>query len=611
MLESIAEPRGGVATKVEGLEKQAGKRTTLHILQICSALLVLVLGAIEGWYQRADYSADAVSYLDIARAFPKHDWRLVFNALWSSGYPFLIAIVRPFFATDAGGEWLAVHVVNDAILLLTFLAFLYLLRSFFPDLAASSASGLRSKEIFLFVAGLCIFVSTDLCINGASRVGPDPLVDGLFFAAMGAMIRFLRKPRTSIAILLGLILGAGYLVKVIFLPISAIVLLVTLIAVWRKRQNLSLPVLSGIVFALCVLPYAIGLSRAVGYLTFGESGSLNYAFHVNLLPHYTNWQGGPPGLGTPLHPTRMLLKDPPFFEFAEPFHNTYPPYNHMVYWYQGYRHFFSLKYQALAVVRNSYFLAQVLYRQPMSYVMLAVVLALWFLIPFRREWLDRTVSYWPFSLPPLLAVGLYIWVHLEDRYVASFLGCFALLPFVSLCASKKPLSRALRGSVLGILVLTAIGSLWNANGDAYKRALHGQPYTENSEWQLAAYLKRDGLKAGDKVGVIGGPNLHCTWAYLNGLRIVAELGGVPYDPHPVAGVDHWYGYHPMSPDADGMSPDVGGEPFWDASPEMQAKIMQLFKQSGAVAVIAPAKTPDGNLPGWEHVPGNSRWVHRF
>jgi hypothetical protein len=247
----------------------------------------------------------------------------------------------------------------------------------------------------------------------------------------------------------------------------------------------------------------------------------------------------------------------------------------------------------------------------MSYVMLAVVLALWFLIPFRREWLDRTVSYWPFFLPPLLAVGLYIWVHLEDRYVASFLGCFALLPFVSLCASKKPLSRALRGSVLGILVLTAIGSLWNANGDAYKRALHGQPYTENSEWQLAAYLKRDGLKAGDKVGVIGGPNLHCTWAYLNGLRIVAELGGVPYDPHPVAGVDHWYGYHPMSPDADGMSPDVGGEPFWDASPEMQAKIMQLFKQSGAVAVIAPAKTPDGNLPGWEHVPGNSRWVHRF
>lgn len=587
------------------LKDVTGKPARLDLLQLFSGLLVLVLGAIEGWYQRTDYSADAISYLDIGRAFPRHQWNLVFNALWSCGYPFLIAVVRPFFAPDAHGEWLAIHVLNVFILLLTYLCFLYLLRSFFPDLTSTSIAELRSKETFLLVAGICIFFCTDLCINGASRVGPDPLVDGLFFAAMGTVVRFLRRPRISVAILLGLILGVGYLMKVIFLPISAVILLVTLIATWRKKQNIFLPALSGVVFALCVLPYAIGLSRTVGYFSLGESGSLNYAFHVNLLPQFTNWQGGPPGSGTPLHPTRMLLKDPPFFEFAEPFHDTYPPYNHIVYWYRGYQHFFSPKYQALAIVRNLYHLAQVLCQQPITYAILAVGFVLWFLIPLRREWLDQAVSFWPFFLPPLLAVGLYVLVHVEDRYVASFFGCLALLPFISLCSTKKHLSRALQGSVLGILVLMTIVSLFKANSVAYESALHRRSYSDDPQWKLAAYLEQGGLKPGDKVGVIGEWNLRCTWAYVNGLRIVAELGGAPYDPHPVAGVDHWYDNHHKE------SQNPGEELFWNASPETQAKIVQLFKQSGAVAIIAPAKSPDGNVPGWEHVPGSPMWLHRL
>ena len=152
--------------------------------------------------------------------------------------------------------------------------------------------------------------------------------------------------------------------------------------------------------------------------------------------------------------------------------------------------------------------------------------------------------------------------------------------------------------------MATIVSLFKANGAAYEHALHRQSYTDDREWKLAAYLEQDGLKPGDKVGVIGGTYLYCTWAYLNGLRIVAELGGGPYDPHPIAGVDHWYGKHKEGP-------DPGGELFWNASPEMQAKIMQLFRQSGAVAIIAPAQSPDGNVPGWEHVPGSPMWVHRL
>ena len=61
----------------------------VFLLYVLLALPVLALGAIEGWYKRTFYTTDAISYLDISRAIPRHEWKLVFNPLWSSGYPFL------------------------------------------------------------------------------------------------------------------------------------------------------------------------------------------------------------------------------------------------------------------------------------------------------------------------------------------------------------------------------------------------------------------------------------------------------------------------------------------------------------------------------------------
>ena len=117
------------------MAEAATKSWNRYVLHLILGLLVVTLGAIEGWYQRTFYTTDAISYLSVSRAISNHEWKFAFNALWSSGYPFLIAIVRPLFPPTAQGEWLAIHVLNLLILIFAYVSFLYLLKGFSPDLA--------------------------------------------------------------------------------------------------------------------------------------------------------------------------------------------------------------------------------------------------------------------------------------------------------------------------------------------------------------------------------------------------------------------------------------------------------------------------------------------
>ena len=75
----------------------------------CLTCFVLVLGAVEGWFWRTDFATDAISYLDISRAIPARDWKMIFNPLWSVGYPLLMAIGRPLFPATPNGEWLSIQ----------------------------------------------------------------------------------------------------------------------------------------------------------------------------------------------------------------------------------------------------------------------------------------------------------------------------------------------------------------------------------------------------------------------------------------------------------------------------------------------------------------------
>jgi hypothetical protein len=579
-----------------GIAERAAPSGRTPLYKGAVTCLILLLGALEGWFKRTDFSTDAISYLDISRALPAHDWKMVFNPLWSVGYPLLLALLRPLFPQTPTGEWIAIHALNFAIFIGAWLAFLYLLRSFDPFYNSLSQKEAAQRSKFVFLAGTSIFLSIQLCIDSVSRVGPDLLVTMFFFMATATVVRLLAKSSYGLAISLGVVLGLGYWTKGIFLPLAATLLVVLTAALFFRKRSIVPALLSGVVFAVMIAPYAAGLSWSFGHFTLGESGPLNYAFHVNYLPRWTNWQGEPGGFGTPIHPTHQLMKNPDLFAFGEPYHNTYPPFGNVVYWYQGYRHFWNAKNQAVGIGRDLVALAQVFIKQPIFYAIFLSIALILFTVQDRRKLLRTAAHLWPFYLAALVGVLLYVQVHLEDRYLGSFFAILCLLPFVAVAMMHIMPSRKVQAWILAVMGVGAILNYALVDRDVLAHLRSHYTYAENPQWKLGLALQHEGLRQGDGVGVVGGPNASCTWAYIAHLRIVAELGGEPYDQH-----------HALP-----ESGELVVAKFWHSSPASQQQIVSLFRHAGAVAIVASAKPAEMDTPqGWRQVPGTDTWIYRF
>ena len=583
------------------------------LYQPAVTMILLTLGWFEGWYKRTDFSTDAISYLDISRAIPLHQWKMIFNPLWSVGYPLLLAGARPFFPADAAGEWLSIHVVNMAIFAAAWCAFLFLLRTLAAAIPIAAAS-VRAWR-FLFLAGASIFASIQLCIDSVSRVGPDLLVSTFFFTATALVLRLAASGSRSEsaagtnaaevnaisqpavwknAVPLGVTLAAGYWVKGIFLPLSLVLLAVAALVLWRRKAGVLPVLLAGSLFVCLIAPYAAGLSWSYGRFTLGESGPLNYAFHVNLLPRWTNWQGEPEGYGKPIHPTHQLSSNPDIYAFAEPYHNTYPPFGNIAYWYQGYRHFWSVRYQAIGIARDLDYLVLALVPQPIFYALALAVILILLMRAARREWLRQLARSWPLFLPAAMGVLLYIQVHLEDRYLGSFLTILALAPFAALACM---LHRIPARQVTALSLLLAVGAIANfavVNRDVIVHLRNHFTYAQNPQWRLGMALERAGMRPGDGIAVIGGPNASCTWAYIAHLRIVAEVGGAPFDQQ-----------HPVPLDR----PSAISR-FWHAPAEEQQRVIGILRTTGARAVIASEKPAEVSAPaGWHLLPGTGTWEY--
>ncbi len=545
-------------------------------------LLVLVLGGISGWFGQPDtddvYGSDAVQYLDCARAMGRGDVVSALNPLWSQGFPAVLAVVRPLFHEGADGDWVESHVVCLGIFLLSWLGFSWLV--------SEMLWGVEVDGRWVALATFCVFMTTEMCMDRVSRVGPDVLLGAFFFVACALLLRLVRRPTMETAVALGALLGAGFLAKAVFLALGCVMLAVTAAALrWRLRYVAAV----GVVFWVVVLGYGAALSRAVGRPTLGESGALNYAWHVNRLAKWVHWEGGaepanvawaepwmarfarwdlaPPEFGRPVHGDVLVGKAPTIFTFHATVHAAYVPYYDPPFFYEGYRNFFNWRYQLLAIARNVVHLT-------------VAVVTQWFLVGVgilgvlgwrRRKSLNGV---WPVVACAMGGIAVYLPVHVEARYVAPFL---AVLAVALLAGIREP-----RRWMAGLLVVAFTAGLVRAEAAGWRRAAGGWSHRDHVKWRMGKALAAEGLPAGSQIGVVWwAPNLDSDWANIARVEITSEIA-TPGDE----------------------------AAFWARSAEGQRAVLEEFRQAGAVAVVS-RDAPQGNAGGWRRLGDLPMWIYRF
>ena len=267
--------------------------------------------------------------------------------------------------------------------------------------------------------GYLLFVSSSLMMITLGVVSPDMCVAACVYLAAALLLRIRANPqRKSDFILLGVVLGIGYLSKTVMFPLAFVILAVTFLAArgWRRENRKSL--LALIVFLAIAAPLILALSLMKGRPTFGDSGKLNYVWEVNQIPKYIHWQGEPATSGVPKHPTRKIFDQPAVYEFATPLPGSYPPWFDPSYWYEGVRPTFNFRRQLEVLSRWSMTCLN-------GFVELCgglfSIIFLIFAIN-RRRWSPRKMasSSWFIFLIAVVPMLMYSMVFVSLRYIAAF-----------------------------------------------------------------------------------------------------------------------------------------------------------------------------------------------
>jgi hypothetical protein len=290
---------------------------------------------------------------------------------------------------------------------------------------------------------------------------------------------------------------------------------------------------------------------------------------VNGITLSIHWQGGPPGSGTPEHPSRKVSELPPVYEFNGPVGGSYPPCSDPSYWWEGVRPRFHLREQLRTLKRSADAYYGLFAGELACTAGCFVVLLCWSGLPrnFAREvW--RLKFLW---LPAIFGLGLYALVLVEKRYIAGFV---LVLWMAALAALRFPKStenvRVYRAISMATSLLLVAQMAWPFSHSMRLSAFS----VDFPALEMADYLHWNGIPSGGKVAEVGDPILDHIWAHLAGVTIIAEV------------------------------PPEGVLDFWSASPEVRRHVLDLFAQAGAQVAVAKVVPHGKEAEGWKRV-GNT------
>ena len=516
--------------------------------------LLLTIAALQGWMFRNEISPDGVAYLDLSDAVVSGRFGELVNGYWSPLYPVVIGVLRlivsPTPLGDPEWEFAIVHVAN----LLAFLAALGAFELFMRQLdeAGEDWGQQMLRSPFGRGAAYLLFAIGSLDMISVKGPVPDLLLAAACLASFAFAIRLQRAPADRrAAVLLGASLAAGALTKSILFPLGAVVL--ASLGWALRRSGLGSVAVAAAVLAALTLPWVAATSVALGRLSTGETGALNYAWYVNgRQPPNT---GVMPALAAPREPLALdglaVLPDA---------RGTNPLWYDPARWHRDVRPTLSLAQQRPRLIHSARYYAYVL--APFLLLLVAIAAA--------SRWSDLRLAWMRVHIvlvPCLAGIAAYSLVYTTSRYVAPFLvaGCVAFgAAYPRQAALAVPRSLAamplvlvalamispLRGRIwLAAGVAVAVAVWWAARGrrdasDGAHRlrrtfvavalvaaalpglllgvaALRSQRPDPHPEWTTAQRLL-SGIPAGSRIAVMGNPE-NAGWARLARYRIVAVI----------------------------------------------------------------------------------------
>ena len=540
----------------------------LTTVRVVFWVLAVVLGVLHAWVYRHYMNPDGVSYLDQADAWFRGDWSMAVNAWWSPGYPWLLGLAMRVFRPGPCWEFALAHMVTLVTYVAALGAFEFLLREVLhlhrehAEVASARGEALLPDWILALV-GYVLFLWSSLCLIPLYLITPDMAVAAITYLACAMLLRIRRGRRSTWTFaLLGLILGVGYLMKAPMLPLSIVFLGVAAFSAgaWRRTAPKLLMALA--VLALVSMPFVMALSASNGRMTFGDSGRVNYAWWVNDVPEFIHWQGGPPGSGDPLHPTRQVMDRPAVYSFAQPVGGTYPAWYDPSYWYEGVRPHFAAAGQARAIWRSlrEYGRMQL---KGLQAALVAGVLVLVLLSGRRCLRATRGVlRSWTLLVPAGAGLLMFMPVLVRSRYVGQFVALvwLGLYAGVSVPNARRRVACAVALAVVTLMLVvivwdSAVTTGWLLSGS-----------DDHFHCRMAEDLEAMGVRPGDPVAVVGSA-FSAYWARVLRVQIVAEM------------------------------PEVEDLDLLMSDPDFRKRLMMTLRRAGAKAVVINCtieKTP----PGW-------------
>ena len=495
---------------------------------------ILVLAAADCWATRNEVFPDGISYLDVGDTVFTHGFQAGANAYWSPAYGWLLGAVLAFAEPSRSDELLLVKAVNLAIVALVLAAFGFWLRELLTLLRRTgSAPVVREQtQVLLAYAILAIAVLYEIT---AGNVTPDLPLAAIAFTATGLLVRIARLGGApAIWLALGVTVGIGYLVKAAFLLPAAVACLtcafLTRGSAARRGLALVVPTAACVVVAA---PHVIALSSKEGQLTLGESGALNYAWDVDRVTPFLNWQGGDGSYGRPVHPTRRIARSPPTFVYPRPVRGSVPVWYDPYYWYRGVEPRFEWAGQARALAASTFWFLFVLFASTLFLLLVPIVLLARPPRRHRPRW--RLLAQHAYLAVPAVGILSYWPIHVRahpagGRYIAGYLVMLAVGGYALLCAERSRSGldrRTIARAELATLLVAGIMGAYAAARPVYHvvREAAGADAFGTSDLRVAAALRADGIRPGNGLAYVGdrtGPTF-AYWARLARARVVANV----------------------------------------------------------------------------------------